>query len=392
MNFKYVKLSSIADVSSGQGAPQGKSSYGSEGVPFIKAGNLEDLLSTKNEYDSCQLVSSEIAQKYRLKIYPSNTIVFAKSGMSAMKGRVYCLNNDSYVVNHLATIIPKTDKVIPRYLKYFFQVFSPSSLVKDRAYPSIRLEDINQVNVSLPPMNEQQNIVDVLDQADVIRQKRKQAISLLDEYLKSVFLEMFGDPVQNPKGWEVKKLEELLKFMTSGSRGWAKYYSDEGSIFLTIKNVSRNGKFLMDDITYVNPPENAESKRTKVEDKDILLSITADLGRTAVVQNLPLAAYINQHLVILRLKSEFNPYFISGFLRSPGGQIQMQRLNKGAAKAGLNFNDIKSLQILIPPKNLQDKYEEIISSVENLKNKMGEQSNELDKHFNALMQKSFGIN
>lgn len=390
--MNIVKLTTIAEVSSGQGAPQGNHSYGEMGIPFIKAGNLDDLLTTKDEYKSCNLVNPKVAQEYKLKEYPADTIVFAKSGMSATKGRVYCLRNTAYVVNHLATIVPNKTKIKPQFLKYFFQKFSPSNLIKDRAYPSIRLEDIGNIEVSLPSLEEQQVTLNILDQADGLRQKRKQAIDLLDEYLKSVFLEMFGDTVTNPKGWQIKTLDKMLEFMTSGSRGWAKHYSDSGSLFLTIKNVSRTGKLLLNDITYVNTPNNAEAKRTKVRDGDVLLSITADLGRTAVIEQLTTDAYINQHLVILRLKEGYNPFYISSYLSSSSGQLQMQRKNKGAAKAGLNFDDIKSIEIMIPPLELQNKYKQVIDDVELLKKRMLEQSGELDNQFNALMQKHFNSN
>lgn len=256
----------------------------------------------------------------------------------------------------------------------------------------IKLNNLTDPEIPLLSLNQQQHVVNILDQADALRSKRKQAIDLLDEYIKSVFLGMFGNPVTNPKGWEVKQLSEILDFMTSGSRGWAKYYSDNGSMFLTIKNVGRNSKLNLEDVTFVIAPENAESKRTKVREGDVLLSITADLGRTAVVEKLTTDAYINQHLAILRLKDWYVPHYVSHYLSTEGGQMQIQKLNKGASKSGLNFEDIKSLKILLPPIQLQHKFVKAIRDTENLKQKMLTQSGELENQFQALMQKHFSIN
>ena len=99
--------------------------------------------------------------------------------------------------------------------------------------------------------------------------------------------------------WEVAELGSLLTFLTSGSRGWAGYYAESGVPFLRIQNVGRN-RLMLDDLAFVRPPSTAEAARTSVQAGDVLLSITADLGRTAVVPQGLGKAYINQHLSILR--------------------------------------------------------------------------------------------
>lgn len=248
---------------------------------------------------------------------------------------------------------------------------------------------INNIEIPVVSLEEQQRIVRVLDIAHSIIQKREEAYAMLDGYIKSLFVEMFGDPVKNTSGWDSVKLETLLKYLTSGSRGWAKYFSDDGDFFFTIKNVSRSNRLLLNNVTYVNAPNNAEAKRTKVEESDILMSITADLGRTAVVPKLNRDAYINQHLVILRLKENINPTYISHYLSTDGGQLQMKSLNKGAAKAGLNFNDIRSIDVLLPPIDLQNKYFEIVTNIESLRKKMQNQSLELNNQFRAINQMVF---
>ena len=107
-------LKDIAVIGAGQGAPQGDKYYCNNGIPFVKAGNLQELLEGK-PITEIQKVSNEVAKQYKLKLYPRGTILFAKSGMSCMKGYVYVLPQEAYVVNHLACVIPKND--ISMYLK-----------------------------------------------------------------------------------------------------------------------------------------------------------------------------------------------------------------------------------------------------------------------------------
>ncbi|MDU9047365.1 MAG: restriction endonuclease subunit S [Candidatus Electrothrix sp. Rat3] len=243
------------------------------------------------------------------------------------------------------------------------------------------------LQIPLPPLVEQKRIAKILDATDALRAKRREGLAQLDILLQSTFLDMFGDPVTNPMGWNVTLVEDEVHFLTSGSRGWAKYYADSGDVFIRIQNL-KNGNLDLSDIAYVNAPESAEAKRTKVEPGDVLLSITADLGRTAVVPNDIGKAHINQHLAILRFK-ELNPVFVSYQLASHGGQSQFVRLNREGVKAGLNFNDVKMIQLTKPPLTLQTCFASIVKSIEQQKARMQAHLAELDTLFAALQQRAF---
>ena len=204
----YKKLGEVATVAAGQGAPQGDSNYCENGTPFVKAGNLEGLINGLQESE-IQKVSEEVAQIHRLKKYRAGSVLFAKSGMSCMKGFVYTLRNDCYVVSHLAIITPNI--INSSFLNYFFQINKPNKLVKDSAYPSISLKDIENMPVIVPPLSEQQRIVSELDLLSSIIEKKKAQLKEYDQLAQSIFYDMFGDPVTNEKGWEVKKLGEVYK-------------------------------------------------------------------------------------------------------------------------------------------------------------------------------------
>ncbi len=285
------------------------------------------------------------------------------------------------------------EKLLPKFLFYFLS--SPSvrnsgtkSMTGSAGQKRVPIKFFQKLKIPLPSLEDQKRIVRELDAADSLRQKRKKTIELLDDYLQAVFFEKFGDPVRNSKGWEVRSLGEMIDFMTSGSRGWAKYYVDAGDVFLRIQNV-RNNHLKLNDLCFVNPPDTAESKRTKVEQGDVLLSITADLGRTAVIPENFGNAYISQHLALLRFKECYSSDYISEFLASQGGAVQMAKLNKGGTKAGLNFKDIKSIQIPLPDIKTQKQYISQKKYIQSLKQFMLSQNKELETNFNALIGRVF---
>jgi type I restriction enzyme S subunit len=181
-----MRLGNIAEVSAGQSAPQDSKCFGTDGHPFIRAGSLEFLCSGGSLND-LEHIKPEIAARHHLKLFPRDTILFAKSGMSAKIGRVYRLAAPAYVVSHLAAIIPK-EKLTPGYLLHFAIQNSPSQLIPNEAYPSIRLSEIENIEIPLPSIEDQLRISDILDKAEAIRRKRQEAINRIDNLVKSQFI------------------------------------------------------------------------------------------------------------------------------------------------------------------------------------------------------------
>jgi type I restriction enzyme S subunit len=146
---------------------------------------------------------------------------------------------------------------------------------------------------------------------------------------------------------------------------------------------------LLDDVAFVAAPDSTEARRTLVQSGDVLLSITADLGRTGVVPAGIGRAFINQHLAILRVQN-IHPPFLSAYLASPEGQIQVMGRNKHAVKAGLNFEDIRSFQIPLPPLPEQRRIAEVLDRAEALRAKRRAVLAQLDSLTRSLFLDLFG--
>ncbi len=173
-----------------------------------------------------------------------------------------------------------------------------------------------------------------------------------------------------PEDWCITSIGELNPYITSGSRGWADYYSRDGSPFIRITNMSRECINLdLSRLRYVNLPSNEnEGKRTELKDGDLLISITADIGISSYVDSkLPKPAYINQHVSLVRLDpSATNPKFVSYFLASEGVQKLFLGSTDQGAKAGLNLDAIRKIEIAHPTIDEQKAIAKALSDVDEL--------------------------
>ena len=289
-------------------------------------------------------------------------------------------------------------KVLPHFLRRAVLSDAFINQVKNSSFGAtnrMRIkEDIFEgYSIPLPGLSKQQEIVDILDRVETILNSRQQELEKLDALVKARFIELFGDPIDNPKGYPVHQLSEYITSLTSGSRGWAQYCVDDGEEwFITIKNV-KDCHISTDNMQPVNAPDNAEAKRTKVQEGDLLISITADLGRTGVVTKeiAEHGAYINQHLSCIRLNREvLNPSFVAHYMESPAGKEQFIAKNQSAVKAGLNFNSINSLKIMVPPLAEQNRFIDFIEQVDKSKSAVQKSLDETQVLFDSLMQKYFG--
>jgi len=167
-----------------------------------------------------------------------------------------------------------------------------------------------------------------------------------------------------PEGWRWGRAGFLFESVTSGSRGWAKYYSDNGAVFIRITNLNYDALNLdlsKDKIQYVDPPNNAEGLRTRVQEGDFLFSITGYLGMFAIAPKVD-EAYVNQHIALARPLSGFSKQYLGYYITAKaGGHHHLNKLTKGAVKAGLGLDDIQTFPV---PMCSQEEQKKIVEEIE----------------------------
>lgn len=217
-------------------------------------------------------------------------------------GRVTLHPGYSSVIGTLQYLLPK-ENVLPEYLYYVTKHMHLEKYYTGATIPHIYFKDYKNEKFNLDTIEKQQRIVDILKKTENIIESRQQELQKLDDLIRARFVELFGDPTENPNGYQINRLSNYIISLTSGSRGWAKYCVNDGNEwFITIKNV-KDCSIITDNMQPIKAPDNAEARRTKVKEGDLLISITADLGRTGVVTKkiAEHGAYINQHLSCIRL-------------------------------------------------------------------------------------------
>ena len=363
-SWPRVRLGEVCEVLIGNSAPQEASCFKGGTYSFVRTSDVGGIhFGILN--NSRDLLNDAGIKGMRL--FSKGSILFPKSGASAFLNHRVMLGIDAFVSSHLA-VIEASGRVDSKYLLHYLMTVDTKNLLQNSAYPSLRRGDIVAIPVPLPPLAEQRRIASKLDLLCDIVTKRKAQLSQLQQLVKSRFVEMFGDPMTNPNGWPMAMVGDHLRFLTSGSRGWAKYYADDGELFITIKNV-KGGKICTNDVQHVKPPTGAETERTRVQEGDLLISITADLGRTGIVTRdlADQGAYINQHLSCARLdRKSVEPLFVAFYLESTAGKAQFEKKNQSAVKAGLNFEAIRSLRFYLPPLALQREFAAFVAKVDKL--------------------------
>ena len=237
-----------------------------------------------------------------------------------------------------------------------------------------------------------ENLNEYLQEINKIREgcskKDKLKFKTLSEFNVSNLLKL-------PDSWLWIPSNLIFSYVTSGSRGWAKYYSDTGPMFIRIGNLDRNSIYLnLENVQRVSPPDNSEGRRTRIQQNDILISITADIGSIGYICEDIGDAYINQHIALARPVQNLNPKFIAFFLHSQtGGKKQFEKQHRGATKIGLGLDDIRSIAIPLPPLPEQHeivrRVDALFSLVDSIEAKVAAARERTEKLRQSILAKAF---
>jgi type I restriction enzyme S subunit len=309
--------------------------------------------------------------------------------ISTWKGGKALLNQRVCKINS----IDKT-RIDPRFLYYFLT--TKLSEIEDKTpfvtVKHLSARQINEIKMPLLPLEKQKRISTILDQADALRRKREQSLSHLDDLMQSVFLKMFGDPILNPKDWEVRKLGELVRKVGSGStpRGGSKVYQEKGHIFIRSQNVLMF-QFDFSDVAHISDEIHKDMERSWVKDGDVLLNITgASIGRVNYFRGENNQANVNQHVCIIRPKTNLLlPEYLTYHLGFDSYQRKIIGENAGATRQAFNYRQIKDFDIMVPPIEKQKEFVETIESHKNLREKFLSSKNKLSELFFSLQHSAF---
>ncbi|MFJ5360454.1 restriction endonuclease subunit S [Pectobacterium sp. CHL-2024] len=384
MSWRYLKIEDFCNTGSGGTPSKSKSEYYEGGViPWIKSGDLKDSII----YEANEYITTVGLENSSAKIVEKDSILIAMYG--ATVGRLAILGINAATNQAICNIRPDTTIANMKYLYYFlkskFGYFVENAV--GGAQPNISQGLIKSLEVPLPSLIEQRRIADILDKAAGIRQKREQAIKLADDFLRAAFLEMFGDPVENPMGWDVASLLEYGSFknglnFTKGESGTAMKCLGVGDFKsrATITRMDNIGEIELDNI----PPDDYFLK-----DGDIVFVRSngnkALVGRCLTVYPKKVEVTFSGFCIRYRLENPaIIPDYLNFLFRTPSMKQQMLSGGQGANIQNISQGTLSALRIPIPPLEKQLAFTRLVNFHGSLVKKQEDKVTELVKFFDAL--------
>ena len=382
--MKKYKIGELGSVFTGN-TPSKRNNefYESDDIMFIKTDILSfDIIDIKqsNEY------LSEKARK-KARIIPKGSLLVSCIGNIGKLG----INIEEVAFNQQINAIVHNNKITSsKYLAYLLKYNQKKleSIANAPVVPIINKSQFSDFELLIHEELEiQRKIVEILDKAQELIDKRKEQIKELDELVKSQFIEMFGDPITNPKRWNTCELREGIKEIKYGT-STPPVFSEEGVPFVRATNI-KFGRIIENDMKYISEQESKKIEKCKLELGDtIIVRSGANTGDNAFVSEEYVGAY-GGYDIIVKLNKKINYIFLNAILNSVYREIIIEPLTRRAGQPHLNSGQIQSLVVFMPPIELQNKFADFVKRVDKLKFEMENSLKELEDNVNSLMQKAF---
>lgn len=305
-------------------------------------------------------------------------------------GTLNISESQSYVNGNAMALDNLSENVDLKFLFYALNKRGLQDTISGSAQPQITREGLSKVELAIPPLPIQKTIAEKLDKADALRKKDKELLKYYDELAQSVFIDMFGDPVKNEKGWSKINGENYSENISVGVViKPASHYVKNGVLALRSLNI-RTDYFHLKDVVYFSEiAHNTMLRKSQLKTGDVVVVRTGNTGTAAVItEELNNVNCID--LLIVRPKvNVIHPKYLSCLLNSKSGKNLTMGHQVGGIQKHLNVGSLKKISLPIPPLPLQQEFASIIQNIEQQKEMVKQQAEESENLFKALLQESF---
>lgn len=354
--MRRVKLGQICEVVSGGTPKTNVEEYWNGEFNWITPAEIND-----NDYiisDTKRKITQLAIEKKKLPLLPKGTVLLSSR---APIGKVAITGKEMYCNQGFKNLIC-SDEICNEYLYWYLKSKKEylNSLGRGATFKEISKKIVENIEIKLPEIERQRKIVDKLKKVDKIIQRKKNQSRLLDVVVQARFVEMFGDPVQNTKGWSIDTCKNLTSKIGSGAtpKGGRESYCTEGIAFVRSMNVYNN-RFEYGDLAFINDEQANKLSNVMVQHKDVLLNITgASVARCCIVPDELIPARVNQHVAIVRCKEKILPEFLCSMFTEDNYQKLLWRIatSGGATREAITKQQIENLVLIVPPMKLQEDY------------------------------------
>ena len=386
MNLRYVICSEIIDVR--DGTHDSPKYIIDGGYPLITSKNINN---NKIDFSNVNYISEEDYIKINQRSEVSNGDIIMP--MIGTIGNPVIIDTDKkFAIKNVALFkLANNETILSKYFYYILKTQDIKRQLESNKRGGtqnfVSLKNIRDLKIPLIDILEQKKIVEILDKAQQLIDKRKKQIESLDELVKSKFIGMFGDPITNPKGWNTCELREGIKEIKYGT-STPPVFSEEGIPFVRATNI-KAGRIIENDMKYISEEEAKKIEKCKLALGDtIIVRSGANTGDNAFVSEEYVGAY-GGYDIIVKLNKKINYIFLNAILNSVYRDIIIQPLTRRAGQPHLNSEQIQSLVIFMPPIELQNQFADFVKQTDKLKFEMEKSLKELEDNFNSLMEKAF---
>ena len=360
--------------------------------PYLATGGVGD----EADYTPTEVTYADRPTRADLCVQPGD-VSFAKMQGTKKILEFNAEHADLILSTGFAVLRPHSARLHPGYLRHWLSTdafqFAKDRLCSGATQKAITNEKLELLTIPLPErVDEQRRIAGILDKADTLRAKRRAALAQLDTLTQSIFLEMFGDPATNPKGWPQVPIGDHASKIGSGAtpRGGEESYKAAGITLIRSMNV-RDGAFLRDGLAFIDDEQAAQLEGVVVEADDVLLNITgASVARVCRAPADVLPARVNQHVAIIRPTATFNPHFLEQCLLSPSVKERLLRIARaGATREAITKSAIEQFKVIRPPREVQDQFGAQVDASKKTHLQMSSALAEMDALFASLQHRAF---
>ena len=317
----------------------------------------------------------------------ANTVVIGRKG--SINHPIY-VEEPFWNVDTAFGLVAKKDILLPKYLYFFCVHYDFDKLNTTVTIPSLTKANLLKIEIDVPGIDEQKKIVNLLDKIEEIINEEKQQLDELDNIIKARFVEMFGDPITNSKGWSMVELGDLTN-IGSSKRIFEKEYVDSGIPFYRTKEIVElsKGKAVTTEI-YISKERFAEIKKQYGAPKidDLLISAVGTIGTIWVVDGKSDFYFKDGNLIRVDASDKFNSIFMKQLLESLIDEYKKQ-ISAGTAYAALTISGLTKMRVYDVPKEFQDKYADFVHKADKLKLSVTKNLEKIETLKSALMQKFF---
>ena len=348
-----VRLGDVADVLAGDPAPQDPGAFAPDGPLFVRMQDVGRAHLNPALSDSVDRLDSTWLGRNRLRLFPKDSVLIPKSGVSVNLNHRAKLATDAYVVSHLAVVVPDRTQLDPDYLFWWSVRYDPRAQVQVTSLPSLKLATLKDAGIRLPPLGEQRRIAGILNRAARIERLRARAAECLDGFAPALFASMFGDPADNPMGWRTAPIGDACDVIGGGTprRSEAAYFGG-GIPWATPTDVTELADLYIGRTKETITETGLRKSSARLAPAGtVLLASRATIGFTAIAAR-PMAT--NQGFANLICGDGLTPEYLAHWLVAR--RDLLIRLAGGTTFKEISKATLKKIPIPLPPMALQRDY------------------------------------